>query len=105
MKLATLRNGARDGRLIVVRRAGDAYVDAGDAAPTLQAALDQWETVAPRLRALSRSLEQGGEAHPLDPRELMAPLPRAYEWIDGSAFLSHVVLVRKARGAEPPPTL
>jgi fumarylacetoacetate (FAA) hydrolase len=75
-----------------------------DAVRTLQAALDVWERAAPRLAALARHLEtEPGVA--LDPAQLGPPLPRAFEWVDGSAFLNHVRLVRKARGAEPPPTL
>jgi fumarylacetoacetate (FAA) hydrolase len=110
MKLGTLRPGTggagRDGALIVVRRDGRAYAPAAAVAPTLQAALDDWERAAPALAALAARLESGAAAaEPLDPRGLASPLPRAYEWVDGSAFLNHVVLVRKARGAEPPETL
>ena len=106
MKLATLRDGTRDGALVVVRRDGGAFARAHDVARTLQAALDAWESTEPGLRALSERLEAGKfEAEPLDLSQLLAPLPRAYEWVDGSAFLNHVRLVRKARGAEPPPTL
>jgi fumarylacetoacetate (FAA) hydrolase len=108
MKLATLREGGRDGTLVVVRRDGAAFAPAGEAAPTLQAALDDWERAAPRLRALAERIEErppvtGGRL--LDTRALASPLPRAYEWIDGSAYLNHVVLARKARGAAPPDTL
>jgi fumarylacetoacetate (FAA) hydrolase len=106
MRLATTRNGGRDGRLVVVRRDGEAYADAIAVASTLQAALDGWDACEPALRALAASLDEGRvEAHPLDPRELHSPLPRAYEWVDGSAYLNHVRLVRRSRGAEPPPTL
>jgi fumarylacetoacetate (FAA) hydrolase len=108
MKLATLRRGGRDGALVVVRRDGTLCVPAGDAAPTLQAALDDWDRIAPRLRALAEWAEEFPGAAgvvPLDVRELASPLPRAYEWIDGSAYLNHVVLARKARGAAPPETL
>ncbi len=102
MRLATLRDGSRDGALIVVLADGAHYRPARDAAPTLQAALDDWPTVGARLQAIA-----GGEAEalPLDPALLHSPLPRAYEWIDGSAYLNHVRLVRKARNAEPPATL
>jgi fumarylacetoacetate (FAA) hydrolase len=106
MKLATLRDGGRDGTLIVVTRDGSRYTPATGIAPTLQAALDDWEHVEPRLRQLADRLSgepMGGQ--PLDPTKLHAPLPRAYEWVDGSAFLNHVILVRKARNAEPPETL
>jgi fumarylacetoacetate (FAA) hydrolase len=106
MRLATKRDGSRDGRLLVVRRDGEAAADAGAIAPTLQSALDRWEECAPRLRALAEDLDRGrAAAAPLDPRDLLSPLPRAYEWVDGSAYLSHVRLVRRARGAEPPPSL
>lgn len=102
MRLATLRDGTRDGALIVVMPDGQSYRPARAVAPTLQAALDDWERCEPLLRALSR---EGGGAQSLDLAALHSPLPRAYEWIDGSAYLNHVRLVRKARGAEPPPTL
>jgi fumarylacetoacetate (FAA) hydrolase len=106
MKLATLKTGGRDGALVVVTRDGSAFTPAGAIAPTLQAALDDWTHLEPKLRALSDRLARGEvERQPLDVRALHAPLPRAYEWVDGSAFLNHVILVRKARGAEPPPTL
>jgi fumarylacetoacetate (FAA) hydrolase len=106
MRLATLDDQSRDGRLVVVRRDGRAAADASSIAPSLQAALDGWAAVAPRLAALSADLDAGRcDGHPLDHRAVRAPLPRAYEWIDGSAFLSHVRLVRRARGAEPPSDL
>ena len=89
----------------MVRRDGEAAADASGVAPSLQAALDAWETCEPKLRALSRSLDEGKLGSPLDVRTLHSPLPRAFEWVDGSAFLSHVRRVRQARGAEPPPTL
>ncbi len=106
MKLATLRDGSRDGRLLVVRRDGAIGAPAPDAWPTLQRALDDWSAAEPALRAVAEQLESGALAgSPVDPLRLGAPLARAYEWIDGSAFLNHVILVRKARKAEPPPTL
>lgn len=106
MKLATLRNGTRDGELIVANTKGTHYVKATEIAPTMQAALDSWETSEPKLRELASKLDAGevtGEAIDFD--ALHAPLPRAYEWIDGSAYINHIVLVRKARNAEPPATL
>lgn len=104
MKLATLRDGSRDGRLVVVRSDGEAAAPA--AVPTLQAALDDWEEHEPELRKIAQRLDRGElDGIPVDPARLAAPLPRAYEWIDGSAFLNHVILVRKARNAEPPKTL
>ncbi len=106
MKLATLDNGTRDGALIVVRRDNAAYTSAASVAPTLQAALDDWDAAEPKLRALAAKLEAGEVAsHPVDTTQLRSPLPRAYEWVDGSAYLNHVRLVRKARNAEPPATL
>jgi fumarylacetoacetate (FAA) hydrolase len=106
MRLATQRDGSRDGRLAVVRADGAALTSAAHVAPTLQAALDDWARCEPALRGLAGALERGeAPAEPLHPESLHAPLPRAYEWVDGSAFLNHVRLVRRARGAEPPPTL
>jgi fumarylacetoacetate (FAA) hydrolase len=105
MRLATLRAGGRDGTLVVVRRDGRAFARTAGIAPTLQAALDQWDRTRPRLEALARHLDGGGASEPLDLAQLHSPLPRAYEWIDGSAFLSHVRLARRSRGAEPPPNL
>jgi fumarylacetoacetate (FAA) hydrolase len=106
MRLATLSDGTRDGRLAVVRRDGEAFAPAAHVAPTLQAALDDWGRCEPALRALQADVDRGAApAEPLHPESLHAPLPRAYEWVDGSAYLNHVRLVRKARGAEPPPTL
>jgi fumarylacetoacetate (FAA) hydrolase len=105
MRLATLRDGTRDGALIVVGRAGDRCLRPGGSLPTLQAALDDWARAAPALAALAAKLDGGGASEPLDLARLGSPLPRAYEWIDGSAFLEHVRRVRKARGASPPATL
>ena len=106
MKLATLRDSTRDGALVVVRPDGHAFAPAREVARTLQAALDTWEASAPKLRALGEALASGSlRGEPLEVHRLAAPLPRAYEWVDGSAFLNHVRLVRKARGAEVPPTL
>jgi fumarylacetoacetate (FAA) hydrolase len=104
MKLATLRSAGRDGTLIVVSRDGARYLTAGGIAATMQAALDDWDVTEPQLQALSARL-QDGEGSPLDPAALHSPLPRAYEWIDGSAYINHVILVRRARNAEPPATL
>jgi fumarylacetoacetate (FAA) hydrolase len=106
MRLATLRAGGRDGTLVVVRGDGTVCVPATGIAATLQAALDSWEQTAPALSALAARLERGEVAgQPVRPADLHSPLPRAYEWIDASAFLSHVRLVRRARGAEPPANL
>jgi fumarylacetoacetate (FAA) hydrolase len=104
VKLATLRDGSRDGRLVVVRSDGEAAAPA--AVPTLQAALDNWDEHEAELRKIADRLDRGElDGIPVDPTRLAAPLPRAYEWIDGSAFLNHVILVRRARNAEPPKTL
>lgn len=103
MKLATLSNGTRDGRLVVVDARGERYLDAAHVAPTLQAALDDWSRCEPLLRDLR--FAGNPNARPLSIAELAPPLPRAYEWVDGSAYLSHVIRVRKARGADPPETL
>ena len=105
MKLATLRDGSRDGRLVVVRQDGEAAAPC-EAWPTLQGALDRWSEAEAPLRAIAARLDAGQlDGLPIDFMRLAAPLPRAYEWIDGSAFLNHVILVRKARNAVPPPTL
>ncbi len=106
MRLATLRRGGRDGTLVVVNREGTRYVEASSIASTMQAALDDWDRCEPGLRDLQRRLDEGAVAgEPLHFEALHAPLPRAYEWVDGSAYINHIVLVRKARGAEPPETL
>jgi fumarylacetoacetate (FAA) hydrolase len=106
MKLASENDGSRDGRLLLVTRDLSRCAPAHDLAPTLQAALDRWDDVEPALRARAAALEAGQVASaPFDPTRVLAPLPRAYEWVDGSAFLNHVILVRKARKAEPPATL
>jgi len=102
MKLASLKHG-RDGRLIVVSDDLSRYVEAGADAPTLQAALDDWAVVEPKLRALAEQLATGEiNGQPLDSSALAAPLARAYQWADGSAYVNHVELVRRARGAELP---
>lgn len=106
MRLCTLKNGTRDGQLAVVHPDGARYATARAVAPTLQAALDDWDRARPELAALATALAKGDVAgEPLDFAQVMAPLPRAYEWVDGSAYINHIVLVRKARGAEPPKTL
>jgi len=104
MKLATLKQGGRDGTLVVVSRDLSKAVIAADIAPTLQAALDDWDRAAPRLNTRFERLMNGesDEAFELDVAGLAAPLPRAYQFVDGSAYLPHVERVRKARGAEVP---
>ncbi len=102
MKLASLKGG-RDGRLVVVAKDLKRCVSAAAVAPTLQAALDDWERVSPELNHLAASLERNeGASEPFDQAACTAPLPRAYQWLDGSAYVNHVALVRKARGAEVP---
>ena len=105
MKLASLKSG-RDGRLVVVDRALQRCAPATDIANTLQQALDDWAVLAPRLQQLSRELEAGraGGTEPFATERCAAPLPRAFHWVDGSAYVNHVELVRKARGAEMPPS-
>jgi fumarylacetoacetate (FAA) hydrolase len=106
MRLGSLRDGSRDGSLIVVDHAGRRLARAAQVAPTLQAALDDWDRVEPRLREIAVSLERGQIANqPIDFGQLLAPLPRAYEWVDGSSYLNHILLVRRARNAEPPENL
>ena len=104
MKLASLKEGGRDGTLIVASRDLKRAVRASGIASTLQAALDDWSNAAPRLNALSDELNAGraAGAFALDMAALAAPLPRAYEFVDGSAYLPHVERVRRARGAEVP---
>ena len=104
MKLGSLKAGGRDGALVVVSRDLTRAVPAGAIAPTLQAALDDWSNAAPRLNALYAELNDGSAAgaFALDMSALAAPLPRAYEFVDGSAYLPHVERVRKARGATVP---
>jgi len=106
MKLASLKsNQTRDGILCVVHQDLSCAVDATDIAPTLQQALDNWRVIAPRLEALSAELHAGKleeKTFPFNPASCASPLPRAYQWADGSAYVNHVERVRKARGAELP---
>ena len=105
MKLATLKGG-RDGRLAVVSDDLARAASAAGAAATMQAAIDDWESVAPDLQSLAAAVNAGeAETFPFDPSQCAAILPRAYQWVDASAYLSHVELVRKARGAEMPKNL
>jgi fumarylacetoacetate (FAA) hydrolase len=104
MKLGSLKEGGRDGTLVVVSRDLSRAVRATAIASTLQRALEDWSNAAPRLNALSDALNAGeaADAFDLDVAKLAAPLPRAYEFVDGSAYLPHVERVRRARGAEVP---
>jgi fumarylacetoacetate (FAA) hydrolase len=106
MKLGSLKEGGRDGTLIVVDRALGRAVRATGIAPTLQRALDDWSSVSPRLGELAGRLaeDKAPGAFALDTAALAAPLPRAFQWADGSAYVVHVELVRKARGVEMPPS-
>lgn len=102
MKLASLMHG-RDGRLVVVSRDLTRATDAFPVVPTMQAALDDWERCAPRLADLSEGLEHGSvPSFRFHEHDCASPLPRAYQWLDGSAYVNHVELVRKARGAQMP---
>ena len=102
MKLASLKSG-RDGKLVVVSNDLTRYTDASRVALTLQAALDDWEKCAPGLNELAQGLETGSvPSERFHERECASPLPRSYQWADGSAYINHVELVRKARGAEVP---
>ncbi|MBC7413319.1 MAG: fumarylacetoacetate hydrolase family protein [Herminiimonas sp.] len=104
MKLATLKDGTRDGQLAVVSRDLKTAVLADGIAPTLQRALDDWAFIAPQLEDLSAQLNDGNahRSFAFDPARCMAPLPRAYQWADGSAYVNHVELVRRSRNAEMP---
>ena len=104
MKLATLKDGTRDGQLAVVSRDLRTAVMADDIAPTLQRALDDWQFMAPQLIERYEQLNAGRAQRPFDfdPGNCMAPLPRAYQWADGSAYVNHVELVRRARAADMP---
>ena len=105
MKLATIRDGTRDGRLVVVSRSLARCVEVPEIARTMQDALDDWTRVEPALAAIASELDAGRlpDAQPFDAAHAMAPLPRAYQWADGSAYVNHVELVRRARGATMPP--
>ena len=104
MKLASLKAGGRDGALVVVDRALSRYLPVPEVAPSLQRALEDWDRCAPVLAEVARALEAGDatDTRPFDPAACAAPLPRAYQFLDGSAYVTHVELVRKARGAELP---
>lgn len=105
MKLATLKPGGRDGTLVVVSGDLTQCQPVPEIAPTLQAALDNWDIAVPQLEAAYQALNHGAARHaqPFDQAACASPLPRAYQWADGSAYVNHVELVRKARGADLPP--
>jgi fumarylacetoacetate (FAA) hydrolase len=103
MKLATLKDGTRDGKLVVVSRDLTRFTDASFLARTLQAALDDWRRISPHLATIAESLENNAvPSARFHEHDAHSPLPRAYQWADGSAYVNHVELVRKARGAEMP---
>ncbi len=104
MKLATYKDGSRDGQLVVVSRDLSTAHYATGIAHKLQQALDDWNFISPQLQDLYVTLNQGKARHafPFDPAQCMAPLPRAYQWADGSAYINHVELVRAARSSEVP---
>jgi fumarylacetoacetate (FAA) hydrolase len=102
MKLATLRTGSRDGQLMVVSRDLSRCLSVMPIA-TLQSVLDEWEAISPTLRTFSERVNASDKGtQPFDPKTCLAPLPRAYQWADGSAYVNHVALVRQARGTEMP---
>ena len=104
MKLATYKDGSRDGQLVVVSRDLTTAHYASGIATQLQQVLDDWNFLSPQLQDLSQTLNQGKARHafPFDPKLCMAPLPRAYQWADGSAYMNHVELVRASRNSEVP---
>lgn len=105
MKFATLKNGSRDGQLVLVSRDLKQCIAIPELAPTLQALLDQWEALAAKAQVVYEQLNAGKlAAKPFDETCCLSPLPRAYQWADGSAYVNHVELVRKARGADMPPS-
>ena len=104
MKLASLKEGGRDGTLVVVNRDMTQAVKVPDIARTMQIALDDWADISPKLEHVFNQLQNNeiDDAFDFDTEALAAPLPRSYHWADGSAYVTHVELVRKARGAELP---
>ncbi|MEP1444389.1 MAG: 2-keto-4-pentenoate hydratase, partial [Hyphomicrobiales bacterium] len=103
MKLATLKDQTRDGRLVVVSDDLTQCSDVPHIARTLQAALDDWDYIAPRLERVAEGMRSGSQpVQRFHESDAASPLPRAYQWADGSAYVNHVELVRKARGAEMP---
>jgi fumarylacetoacetate (FAA) hydrolase len=104
LRLASLKSGGRDGTLVVVSADLHRCRGVPEIAATLQRALDRWDEIAPKLQIVAAQLDAGdlSGSRPFDPRLCAAPLPRAYHWADFSAYVNHVELVRKARGAELP---
>ncbi len=104
MKLGSLRGVGRDGALVLVSEDLTKIKSVTDVAPTFQSAIENWTEIEPQLMEINRRLnsETMSESMPYDPNVMMAPLPRAYQWLDGSAYVNHVELVRRARGASIP---
>ena len=103
MKLASLNDGSKDGQLIVVSRDLSKFAYASDVSQTMQNAMDNWEDVFNELTSLSNDLNRGNlKSKKFEPKNVLSPLPRSYQWADGSAYVNHVHLVRKARGADMP---
>ena len=105
MKFSSVKNGSRDGQLVLVSRDLKTCIAIPEIAATLQALLDNWDTLAPKAEAIYKDLNEGKlAAAGFDETRCLSPLPRAYQWADGSAYVNHVELVRKARGADMPPS-
>ena len=103
MKLASLNDGSKDGQLIVVSKDLSKFAYASDVSQTMQNAMDNWEDVFNELTSLSNDLNRGNlKSKKFEPKNVLSPLPRSYQWADGSAYVNHVHLVRKARGADMP---
>jgi len=107
MKLGSLKTSTRDGILVVVSQNNKWFVPVPDLAPTMQSALDDWNLISPKLKKIYDDLnsEKISEKMTVNEVDFHCPLPRSYAWIDGSAFIEHIILVRKTRGAQPPETL
>ncbi len=105
MKLATLKNDTRDGELVLINKAGTHYKKVSEICKNTQTLLDNWQEYYPKLSGVYHSFKNSSDGEVIDFNRLHSPLPRSYEWVDGSAYINHVVLVRKARNAEPPATL
>jgi len=105
MKLGTLKSSSRDGTLVVVSRDNSRWASAAPVAAHLQQALDHWDTAQPKLELIYKDLNETLSGQAVNLEDFHSPLPRAYEWIDASSYINHVLLVRRARNAEPPATL
>jgi fumarylacetoacetate (FAA) hydrolase len=106
MKLGTLKSDHKDGELVVVANNNKSYIKASDICPNLITALENWDEVSPKLKKLSDELNSdASKGTAVEENLFHSPLPRTYQWLDGSAYIQHIILVRKARGAEPPEKL